>query len=168
MPHSPDDAAGLLAAARPVLVVDDQPTMLKILRSRFEEIGLDDLTLVANPPEAVAALRRRTHGLIFSDVEMSPVNGFEFLQFVRAQPSLARIPFVLVTASLQFTHVSDARALNADGYLLKPFEAAALRRTVLDVMARRAPERTSEEEEEATRKAQVSHVRSQPRFAVRK
>ncbi|MEJ1932064.1 response regulator [Nostoc sp. NIES-2111] len=167
MPNSPEDVAGLLAAARPVLVVDDQATMLKILRSRFEEIGLHDVTLAANPPEAVAALRRKSHGLIVSDVEMSPVNGFEFLQFVRAQPSLARIPFVLVTASLQFTHVSDARALNADGYLLKPFEAAALRRTVLDVMARRAPERTTEDEEEATRKAQVSDARTSRRFAVR-
>ena len=168
MPYSPDDTASLLAAACPVLVVDDQAAMLKILRSRFEDIGISDVTLTSNPPEAVAALRRRPHALIVSDVEMSPVNGFEFLQFVRAQPSLARIPFVLVTASLQFTHVSDARALNADAYLLKPFEAVALRRTVLDLMARRSPTRTTDEVEEAAASAQAALTRSERRFAVRK
>ena len=167
MPHSPDDIATLLAAACPVLVVDDQTAMLKILRSRFDQIGITDVTLTSNPPEAVAALRRRPHALIVSDVEMSPVNGFEFLQFVRAQPSLARIPFVLVTASLQFTHVSDARALNADGYLLKPFEAVALKRTIVDVMSRRGTSRTSEEVEEPAATSQAPEAATTRRFAVR-
>lgn len=168
MPTSPDDTASLLASACPVLVVDDQAAMLKILRARFEEIGMADVTLASNPPEAVAALRRRPHALIVSDVEMSPVNGFEFLQFVRAQPSLARIPFILVTASLQFTHVSDARALNADGYLLKPFEAVALRRIIVDVLVRKAPTRTVEEVEESVGKTEASYTRTGQRFAVRK
>jgi two-component system, chemotaxis family, chemotaxis protein CheY len=135
-----------LAQALPVLVVDDQSAMRTILTGKLAEIGLQDVTACASPPEAVTALRHRRHGLILSDVEMSPVSGMDFLNFLRATSVTATIPFIFVTASMQFAHVSDAKWLKADGYLLKPFDSHTLRRTIVEALSRISPVREAEGE----------------------
>ena len=102
-----------------ILIVDDEP----LARERIRDLlrGESDVAAIAecaNGDEAVEAIRRRAHDLVFLDVQMPGLDGFEVLQRLASEP----LPLVIfVTAYEQYALRSFE--VHPVDYLLKPFDA---------------------------------------------
>jgi two-component system, chemotaxis family, chemotaxis protein CheY len=113
-----------------ILVVDDFPIMVKIMRKLLKQIGYDDVDEAANGQDAFAKVSAKTYDLIVSDWNMEPMTGFELLQKVRALPAIARTPFILVTAESKAENLVAAKNAGVTGYLIKPFNEKSLKEKI--------------------------------------
>lgn len=111
----------------PILVVDDFPAMVRIIRNLLRQIGYGDVDDARGGDEALAKLKARRHGLVISDWNMAPMTGFELLRHVRADEALKGTPFIMVTAESSTANVLAARKAGASNYILKPFNVDTLR-----------------------------------------
>lgn len=123
---------GLVAAARrpdavdpepeparePLLVIDDSLTTRMLEQSILESAGYD-VDLAVSAEEALAAARRKRYALFLVDVEMPGMDGFGFIEHVRADPALHDIPSVLVTSRASSEDRRRGRDAGARGYIVK-------------------------------------------------
>jgi two-component system, chemotaxis family, chemotaxis protein CheY len=110
-----------------VLVVDDYKTMVRIVRSLLQQLGFTNIDDAADGVTALEMIRQKDYGLILSDWNMKPMTGYELLKLVRAEPTTAKTPFVMVTAEAKTENVVAARQAGVNNYIIKPFTLAVLR-----------------------------------------
>jgi two-component system cell cycle response regulator len=109
-----------------VLVVDDSPVNLSLMRSLLEPSGYDVLT-VSLPSEALALARQRLPQLIICDVHMPGGSGYDFITAVKADPQLQPIPFIFLSSSMvTSTDIARGQALGAVRFLRRPIEPQVL------------------------------------------
>jgi two-component system chemotaxis response regulator CheY len=123
----------------PILVVDDYNTMVRIIRNLLKQLGFVDIDDAPNGAAALAKMRARRYGLVISDWQMEPMTGYDLLKQVRADPTLAKTPFIMVTAESKTENVAAAKAAGVDNYLLKPFNAQTLQHKIAAVFKDPAP-----------------------------
>ncbi|WP_075216978.1 response regulator [Mongoliimonas terrestris] len=111
----------------PVLVVDDYKTMIRIIRNLLKQLGFEDVDEAADGTEALGKMRERKYGLVISDWNMEPMTGYELLKQVRADTSLAKTPFIMVTAESKTENVIAAKKAGVNNYIVKPFNAQTLK-----------------------------------------
>jgi two-component system chemotaxis response regulator CheY len=111
----------------PVLVVDDYKTMIRIIRNLLKQLGFEDVDEAADGTEALGKMKERRYGLVISDWNMEPMTGYELLKQVRADTSLARTPFIMVTAESKTENVIAAKKAGVNNYIVKPFNAQTLK-----------------------------------------
>ena len=110
--------------AKKILLVDDEPDILKVTAFRLEKNGYEVFT-VLNGKEALGLLKKKTPNLIFLDLILPQMSGHELCKRIKMEDRLKDIPIILFTASA--THVREkVRALGANGFLLKPFSPEEL------------------------------------------
>ena len=108
-----------------ILVVDDNAANVDILRTRLSAVGYEVVT-AADGEEALAAVREHLPDLVLLDVMMPKLDGVEVCRRLRADPSVAFIPIVLVTAKSDPKDVVAALDAGGDEYLTKPVDQTAL------------------------------------------
>lgn len=114
----------------PILVVDDYKTMIRIIRNLLKQLGFNDVDEAADGTEALAKARAKRYGLIISDWNMEPMTGYELLKEIRADDSLSRTPFIMVTAESKTENVIAAKKAGVNNYIVKPFNAATLKNKI--------------------------------------
>lgn len=115
-----------------VLIVDDQKTMLRIIRSLLEQIGLKDVTEAMSGVDALEKMKERTFGLILSDWNMEPMSGLELLKAVRGAGN--KVPFIMITAESAAENVVAAKQAGVNNYIIKPFNADTLKTKIESVL----------------------------------
>ncbi|GAB4145501.1 MAG: hypothetical protein Fur0037_13430 [Planctomycetota bacterium] len=105
---------------RTVLVVDDEPF---ICRSLSFVLGKDNYRVLEarDGEEALSVIRKEKPDLVFLDVMMPKINGFEVTRAVRADPDLRGVRIILLTAKGQESDRESGREAGADDYMTKPF-----------------------------------------------
>lgn len=111
----------------PVLVVDDYGTMLRIIRHFLRQLGFADVDGASNGRAALQMMHEKDYGLVISDWNMAPMNGYDLLRAVRADGDLSRTPFIMVTGDGTSEHAAAAARAGVSNYLLKPFNAMTLK-----------------------------------------
>jgi len=114
--------------AKKILIVDDEPDVLKVESFRVKKLGYDVVTAV-NGEEALTMIKQEMPHLVLLDLRMPKIEGSEVCMRVKADKELNRIPVILVTASSE-NIVDTARLCGANDYLLKPFDAEDLARKI--------------------------------------
>ncbi len=105
-----------------ILVVDDDKSIVKILRGYLEQSGFD--VLVAFDGEtAVHTLRRERPDLLLLDLMLPDRDGWDITRLIRTNPDLAAIPIIMLTARAEDTDKIIGLELGADDYVTKPFNA---------------------------------------------
>jgi class 3 adenylate cyclase len=108
-----------------ILIVDDNPTNVKVLQTRLAADGYEVIT-AGDGDEGLAAARRDTPDLILLDVMMPKLDGFEVCRRLRADAAFPFTPIILVTAMADSKDVVAGLEAGGDEYLTKPVDHAAL------------------------------------------
>ncbi len=114
---------------RMILVVDDSSTVRRLVEKGLAEVGFK-VVKAENGRAALEILRHEKPDLILSDIDMPEMNGEAFCQAVHADPVLASIPFVVMSANNDRPIMRHMLQLGADAYLVKPFNIDQLVITV--------------------------------------
>jgi two-component system chemotaxis response regulator CheY len=112
--------------ASPILIVDDYSRMLRIIRNLLRSLGYEQVEEASDGASALEKLRQKPFSLVISDWNMEPMSGLELLCEVRADPALATLPFIMVTAEARAAKIAEAERAGVSGYIIKPFGAEAL------------------------------------------
>ena len=104
-----------------VLVVDDDPVIVRLLEVNFEMEGFEVVTAV-DGAEGVEKARAERPDIVVSDVMMPKLNGLELCTALKAGDDTRTIPVVLLSAKAQVTDIRAGLDAGADDYVTKPFE----------------------------------------------
>ena len=110
---------------RTVLVVDDDPVILRLLEVNFQMEGFEVLT-AADGQEGVASAKANLPDLVVSDVMMPRVSGLELVEQLKADETTKAIPVILLSAKAQVDDIRAGLDAGADDYVTKPFEPLEL------------------------------------------
>jgi two-component system chemotaxis response regulator CheY len=108
------------------LIVDDFSTMRRIIRNLLKELGYTNVDEAEDGVMALAKLRSDAFDFVVSDWNMPNMDGLTMLQQIRADPALAKLPVLMVTAEAKKENIIAAAQAGASGYVVKPFTAATL------------------------------------------
>ena len=122
----------------PILIVDDYATMLKIVRSLLKQIGYENVDAAPNGAAALEMVQAKTYALVISDWNMEPMTGYELLIKMRQSETNAETPFIMVTAESKAENIVAARKAGVSNYLIKPFNAPALKAKIDQVFNKQA------------------------------
>lgn len=110
---------------RKVLVVDDEPSIAKILRKQLEVAGFD-VNVGVDGEDGLAKVREWKPELVLLDVMLPKMNGHDVCKVLKADPELKGIPVIMLTAKTQRQDQDLAQQQGADGFLTKPFQLSEL------------------------------------------
>ncbi|HEY0255343.1 MAG TPA: response regulator [Kofleriaceae bacterium] len=114
-----------------VLIVDDNPTNLKLVTFLVKSHGYDVMT-ATDAGSAQAAIRTNRPAVILMDLQLPGIDGLELTRRLKADPETRAIPIVAVTAYAMKGDHEKALAAGCDDYVTKPIDT----RTLPDVIAR--------------------------------
>jgi two-component system chemotaxis response regulator CheY len=108
------------------LVVDDSPTMRRMVMASLREVCDGGFAQAASGLEALEQLALGPVSLMVLDLNMPDMHGLEVLRFVRNHPAFRRLPVIVLTTRGDQESRSAALAAGASLYLTKPFAPHAL------------------------------------------
>ena len=115
-----------------VLVVDDEPRYLKLLRFNLEAAGYEVIT-AANGEEALTMVARKIPDLIILDIRLPGIDGYEVCTSIR---EFSSVPIIMLTAKGEEREKVQGLRLGADDYVTKPFGAEELMARVEAILRR--------------------------------
>ncbi len=131
----PDTRSDMVRAEMKILIVDDDQTILAILRDMIVELGHEVIT-ARDAPEAMAVFDREKPDVIFLDYLMPRITGLEVLKHVRQQ---ARGTFVVMLTRLSEVTLERMPGLHrADAFLEKPLRKPDIERVLATATRRLA------------------------------
>jgi CheY-like chemotaxis protein len=117
-----------------ILVVDDDPDTLKLLRLILESSGFHPL-LAENGRQALMVIAEQRPDLVLCDVLMPVLDGYETLVAIRTNPQTATLPVLMLSALGQEHDVQRAIEAGADGFIVKPFALRPLLTAINEKLA---------------------------------
>jgi NtrC-family two-component system response regulator AlgB len=106
-----------------ILLVDDEPNILKTLSICFEDMGLQ-VTQFLDPQKAADSLNKTTYDIAFIDLKMSPLDGLQLLEEIEHHSPDTTV--IIITAHGSIESAVEAIKLGAYDYLQKPFDFTEL------------------------------------------
>ena len=107
-----------------ILIVDDEPHIRLLIEQTLEDLedqGVE-LLLATNGEEALDVIQAERPPLVFLDVMMPKLNGFEVCHTVKREWGLQDVTIVMLTAKGQESDRQKGEAVGADTYVTKPFD----------------------------------------------
>ena len=114
-----------MASRTRVLVIDDDPVILELLRINFEIEGFEVIS-ASDGQEGLQRAGSDHPDVILSDIMMPRLDGLQLLTELKGNPATAHLPVVLLSAKAQRVEVDQGLALGADDYVTKPFDPLEL------------------------------------------
>jgi len=121
-----------------ILVVDDSPTMRRIIATNLKSAGFDGIDEAADGRLALIKMLRSTVDLLIVDWAMPEMTGLELLRALRSAPSLRDVPVLMITGVGAEEDIREALEAGVNAYIIKPFDAATLAEKVNDLVGPRA------------------------------
>jgi CheY-like chemotaxis protein len=118
-----------------VLIVDDEPDIVLLLKVIIESVGCRIITADSGK-SALALIRESPPDLIISDVMMPDMDGYQLHQTLKSDPEWRLIPVIFLTARVQQQEKLQALTMGIDDYWTKPFDAAEIRVRVQSILRR--------------------------------
>lgn len=110
----------MMVAKGRILVVDDHKTVVRLMEAVLKIKGYDVLH-AEDGLTGVEVARREKPDLIFLDIMMPGMDGFEACRKLKLDPATASIPVIFLTARGEESDVATGKAVGCDGFIKKPF-----------------------------------------------
>ena len=120
-----------------ILAIDDDEDVLDSIKDILEQADVS-VICVTNGQEGLNLLRARSFDLVVLDIVMPEMDGIETCRRIRADPALARIPILFLTAKGRAGDIVLGLDAGGDDYLVKPYDVVELPARVRALL-RRAP-----------------------------
>ncbi|MDZ4349074.1 MAG: chemotaxis response regulator CheY [Xanthomonadaceae bacterium] len=109
-----------------ILIVDDFSTMRRIVKNLLNDLGFSNTAEADDGTTALAALKSTRFDFVVTDWNMPGMTGIDLLKSIRADPNLAKLPVLMVTAEAKREQILEAAQSGVNGYIIKPFNAPTL------------------------------------------
>jgi len=115
-----------------ILVVDDQESNVLLLEQMLQNAGYKNVTSTMNPLEVCALHKEHAYDLILLDLQMPEMDGFQVMEGLRADPTDAYLPVLVITA--QPGHKLRALEAGARDFISKPFDIVEVRTRIRNML----------------------------------
>lgn len=109
-----------------ILIVDDSPTMRRIIKNTLERIGFKASFEAENGKEGLEQLALHPINFVITDWNMPEMNGLEFVTALRNTPEYAKLPVLMITTRGMKEDVLQAVQAGVNNYVVKPFTPETL------------------------------------------
>ena len=116
-----------------VLIVDDDPSIRKLVATTLEDVAGFELVEAGDGVEALDVAAEEAPAIVLLDIDMPGIDGFEACRRLRAQPQTADATVVMLTAAADEEAERAAEEAGADLFITKPFRPLQLLRLVDDL-----------------------------------
>jgi diguanylate cyclase (GGDEF)-like protein len=121
-----------------IMLVDDEPVMLEIVRALLEEVGYSNFVSIEDSTKAVDVLSEENPDILLLDLDMPDVDGFQVLQKLRLLDGYEHLPVIILTASEDPDSKLKALELGATDFLSKPVDPSELVLRVRNTLSAKA------------------------------
>jgi CheY-like chemotaxis protein len=118
-----------------ILVVDDNPVSRELIREVLED-NHQRVLEAGNGAEALEKVLQEEPDIILLDIQMPVLDGYEVLRRIRANPRVAALPVIAVTAFAMREDCEKALAVGFDDFVTKPVDIASLRSKIRNLLGR--------------------------------
>lgn len=119
-----------------ILIVDDFSTMRRIVKNLLRDLGFTNTIEADDGKTALPKLQAGGIDFLVTDWNMPGMTGLDLLKAVRADPKLANLPVLMVTAEAKREQIVMAAQAGVNGYIIKPFTAATLKEKIEKIFER--------------------------------
>ncbi len=112
------------------LVVDDSPTMRRIVINALASFGYDSVVEAEDGQDAFSKLQANPVEFIITDWNMPNMNGLEFTKAVRADAKFSKLPILMVTTRGLKQDIIEALQARVNNYVVKPFTPQVLKEKI--------------------------------------
>ncbi len=116
------------------LVVDDSPTMRRIVCNALREIGYEDIEEAEDGEDAIETLEASSPDFVITDWNMPNMNGLDLTKSIRNHAQHAHLPILMITTRGMKEDVVTAMQAKVNNYIVKPFTPDVLREKIDLVM----------------------------------
>jgi len=104
-----------------ILIIDDEPDLLKALNTRFQAEGYDVITS-KDGAKGLEKARKENPDLIILDLMLPKINGYRVCRFIKFDETCKHIPIIILTARVEDEDKKLGKEVGADYYMTKPFD----------------------------------------------
>lgn len=119
-----------------ILVVDDFSTMRRIIKNLLKDLGFSNIEEADDGTTALPMLKKGHFDFLVTDWNMPGMSGIDLLKAVRADPALANLPVLMVTAEAKRDQIIMAAQAGVNGYIVKPFNGPTLKEKIDKIFER--------------------------------
>ena len=112
-----------------VVFCEDDPSIRKLVQAALRSTS-HEVHIAEDGKQGLDLVRRIRPDVVFSDIAMPEMDGFELADAMHGAPDLAHIPIVFMTASVQREQIDECFRHGAAGHMAKPFTMTELRARV--------------------------------------
>jgi PAS domain S-box-containing protein len=111
--------------SKEILIVEDNPSNIFLLKKLFTEMGFS-FDLVADGESALSQLKQNDYQLVFLDLHLPDISGYEICEHIRSSPKTAGLYVIAQTAQVDSDVEEDCISRGFDAYISKPYNQKAL------------------------------------------
>lgn len=120
-------------AKRRILIVDDEPHIVTMLKSRLTANGYEVITAV-DGQEALEKARSEMPELVILDLMLPKLNGYKVCRMLKFDEKYRHIPIIMFSARAQESDQKMGMETGADAYVVKPFRAEELLKKIGELL----------------------------------
>lgn len=122
------------SARKKVLVIDDNPTIVELIRYAVKLHGVYQVIVAYDGEQGLEQVLTEQPDCVIIDVKMPKMDGYELVRCLRGDTGTANIPLIILSAMAREEDLLKGLLSGADEYLTKPFKPAALNETIERVL----------------------------------
>ncbi|MBM2816183.1 MAG: response regulator receiver protein [Ignavibacteria bacterium] len=117
-----------------VLVVEDQPIMIRVIANTLKSLGYSDITEAENGYDALVKLKTEDVDLVITDWLMPTMSGIQLAKAIRSTEGLMNLPIIMITTLGGKESVLEAMEAKVNNYVVKPFTPQILKDKILNTL----------------------------------
>jgi two-component system chemotaxis response regulator CheY len=118
------------------LVVDDSPTMRRIVINALKSFGIEDIVEAEDGQDALAKLQQHKIDFVITDWNMPNMSGLDLTKTIRASEQWKNLPILMVTTRGLKEDIIQALQAKVNNYIVKPFTPQVLKEKILAILKR--------------------------------